>query len=151
MSSTHGTNWEKASSLQFENQTKKTGVQLHLRIERCRGLGTFYTYQCEVFIGFVAANKSVQGIFQNLAPLKYVLIYKLSQDHLERVFSAVRSAGGFSNNPTTQQFMAAYKRLLFRSTIKRRSRKCISNGQHHYSRYCWRFVLNIQWQNSYHI
>ena len=75
------------------------------------------------FIGFLAAIKSVQGIFQDLvalpsAPLKYLLTYKLSQDHLELFFSAVRAAGGFNNNPTAQQFMAAYKRLLFRSTIK---------------------------------
>ena len=74
------------------------------------------------FIGFLAAIKSVQGTFQDLialpsAPLKCLLTYKLSQDHLELFFSAVRAAGGF-NNPTAQQFMAAYKRLLFRSTIK---------------------------------
>ena len=33
-------------------------------------------------------------------------------------FGAVRSAGGFNNNPTTQQFTAAYKRLLLRSHIE---------------------------------
>ena len=57
------------------------------------------------FIGFLAAIKSVQGTFQDLvalpsAPLKCLLTYKLSQDHLELFFSAVRAAGGF-NNPTT--------------------------------------------------
>ena len=75
------------------------------------------------FIGFLAAIKSVQDIFQDLvalpsAPLKYLLTYKLSQDHLELFFSAVRAAGCFNNNLTAQQFMVAYKRLLFRSTIK---------------------------------
>jgi hypothetical protein len=42
----------------------------------------------------------------------------LSQDHLELFFGAVRSAGGFNNNPTTQQFTAAYKCLLLRSHIE---------------------------------
>ena len=37
---------------------------------------------------------------------------------MELFFSTVCAAGGFNNNPTAQQFMAAYKRLLFRSTIK---------------------------------
>ena len=76
------------------------------------------------FIGFLAAIKSVRSIFQDLvsqksgAPLKYLLTYKLSQDHLELFFSAVRAAGGFNNNPTAQQFTASYKRLLLRSAIK---------------------------------
>ena len=73
---------------------------------------------------------------------KACLTYKLSQDHLELFFSAVRAAGGF-NNPTAQQFMAAYKRLLLRSTIK--------GGQHYHSWYCWWFLQNIKWQSSYHI
>jgi len=75
------------------------------------------------FIGFMAAIESVKGIFEDMvgseaAPLKYLLTYKMSQDHLELFFGAVRSAGGFNNNPTAQQFTAAYKRLLMRSSIK---------------------------------
>ncbi|KAG1655031.1 DNA transposase THAP9 [Nymphon striatum] len=75
------------------------------------------------FIGFLVAIRSTQNLFANLverdeAPLKYMLTYKFSQDHLELFFAAVRSAGGFNNNPTTQQFTAAYKRLLMRSSIQ---------------------------------
>jgi len=40
--------------------------------------------------------------------MKYLLTYKFSQDHIELFFGAVRSTGGFNNNPT------AYKRLLMR-------------------------------------
>ena len=74
------------------------------------------------FVGFLLAIKSIKGIFQDFvepvgAPLRYLLTYKLSQDHLELFFGAVRSAGGFNNNPTAQQFTAAYKRLLLRSSI----------------------------------
>ena len=74
------------------------------------------------FIGFLAATKSTKGLFFELvwkkeAPLKYLLMYKTSQDHLELFFKAVRAAGGCNNNPTTIQFTAAYKRLLLRSDI----------------------------------
>jgi len=50
--------------------------------------------------------------------MKYLLMYKFSQDHLELFFGAVRQAGGFNNNPTVKQFTASYKRLLMRSHIK---------------------------------
>ena len=75
------------------------------------------------FIGFLLAIKSIKGIFFDLveeeqAPMKYLLTYKFSQDHLELFFGAVRSSGGFNNNPTAQQFTAAYKRLLLRSSIE---------------------------------
>lgn len=72
------------------------------------------------FVGFLVAITSVKGIFNELvqspqAPLKSLLTYKLSQDQLELFFGTVRSAGGFNNNPTVQQFTSAYKRLLVRS------------------------------------
>ena len=54
---------------------------------------------------------------RNDAPMRYLLTYKLSQDHLELFFSAVRARGGFNNNPTALQFQAAYKRLLMRRSI----------------------------------
>lgn len=40
------------------------------------------------------------------------MTYKLSQDHLETFFSAVRRRGGFNNNPSCKQFKAAYKKLM---------------------------------------
>lgn len=78
------------------------------------------------FIGFITAIKSVLSLFDTLVqnakgedgPMKYMLTYKLSQDHLELFFGAVRSACGCNNNPTVRQFMAAYKRLLMRHEIK---------------------------------
>lgn len=75
------------------------------------------------FLGFLLNINSVKEIFQQYvgsenAPLKYLLMYKLSQDHLELFFSAVRSKGGFNNNPTVLQFKTAYKWLLMRHHIK---------------------------------
>lgn len=66
------------------------------------------------FVGFLVAIESVKGIFAEMiekedAPLKYLLTYKLSQDHLVLFFGAIRSSGGFNNNPTAQQFTASYK------------------------------------------
>ena len=65
------------------------------------------------FLGFVIAIKAFQNLFRNLVTsgkLKYILTYKFSQDHLELFFCALRACGGFNNNPTAQQFRAAYKR-----------------------------------------
>jgi len=45
------------------------------------------------------------------------MTYKLSQDHLETFFSAVRSRGGFNNNPTAKQFITSYKRLLVHADV----------------------------------
>ena len=75
------------------------------------------------FIGFLVGIKSFQGIFHDLvevedAPLKYVLTYKFSQDHLELFFGAVRASGRTNNNPTAEQFISIYKRLLLRSSIQ---------------------------------
>jgi hypothetical protein len=75
------------------------------------------------FIGFLCAIHSVKALYSSYvetpdAPLKYLLTYKLSQDHLELFFSAIRSALGYNNNPTAKQFSAAYKRLLIRHEIK---------------------------------
>ena len=93
---------------------------LHLR--NPQGQPMYTTCRKTGFVGFLVAIKSTKGIFHDLverdqAPLKYLLTYKLSQDQFELFFGAIRSAGGFNNNPTAQQFTAAYKRLLLRSSI----------------------------------
>ena len=81
------------------------------------------------FIGFLTAIKSTKALFRDLveiqqAPLTNLLMYKFSQDHLELFFGAVPSAGGFNNNPTAQQFTAAYKRLLLQSSIQGGNGNC---------------------------
>lgn len=45
------------------------------------------------------------------------MTYKLSQDHLETFFSAMHNYAGFNNNPTTKEFIAAYKRLLVHADV----------------------------------
>lgn len=74
------------------------------------------------FLGFLLAINSFKGIYDDLVKneklLDYVATYKFSQDHLEMFFSAIRSRGGFNNNPSASQFASAYKRLLIHSEIK---------------------------------
>lgn len=59
------------------------------------------------------------------APCRYLLTYKLSQDHLELFFSVIRARGGFNNNPNVRQFRGAYKRLLVRHQVKRGTGNCL--------------------------
>lgn len=49
--------------------------------------------------------------------MSYFLTYKLSQDHLELFFSAVRSHCGHNNNPTCMQFMTVLKKLLTHARV----------------------------------
>lgn len=75
------------------------------------------------FVGFYNAVISVIEIYEtyvksNEAPLKYLLTYKMSQDHLELFFCAIRSRGGWCSNPTAAQFVNAYKQLLIHHEIK---------------------------------
>ncbi|CAB4037339.1 THAP domain-containing 9, partial, partial [Paramuricea clavata] len=75
------------------------------------------------FLGFLLCINAVVGLAEDLVNaenpvLKYLLTYKMSQDHLELFFSAVRACGGWNNNPTTRQFVAAYKQLLMRHNIE---------------------------------
>ncbi|KAJ4948187.1 hypothetical protein JOQ06_019724 [Pogonophryne albipinna] len=81
-------------------------------------------------VGFIASCISVWNVFQEAvckpnAQCRYLLTYKLSQDHLELFFSAVRARGGFNNNPTARQFTAAYKRLLVKLQVRTGTGNCI--------------------------
>jgi hypothetical protein len=72
------------------------------------------------FIGLIICLTSVQNMVDDLIKTKlldYILTYKVSQDHIEMFFSAIRSRGGYNNNPTAKQFEGAYKRLLLKTEI----------------------------------
>ncbi|KAL1480477.1 hypothetical protein MTO96_050994 [Rhipicephalus appendiculatus] len=80
------------------------------------GIPVFKTPRKTPFLGFLITIESVLGLASTLlltdaAPLRYFLTYKLSLDHIE-LFAAVRAKGGWNNNPTVSQFVAAYKRLV---------------------------------------
>eukprot|EP00795_Rhopilema_esculentum_P009936 gene9936-18544_t len=73
-------------------------------------------------LGFVSAAKSIIAIAEDLLTresnqLKYLLTYKFSQDHIELLFSCIRSRGGFNNNPNALQFKTALRQILLRNSI----------------------------------
>ena len=68
-------------------------------------------------IGFLLNIESLLGLAKMLllgqTPVqKYLLTYKLSKDHIELFFAAVRQRGGWNNNPSAMHFASAYKALL---------------------------------------
>jgi hypothetical protein len=90
---------------------------------KLNGVPVVQTNRRTGFLGFLVDIESLMSMFtkyiQSETPLlKYILTYKISQDHLEIFFSAVRSRGGSNNNPTCKQFEAIYKRLLLHTEIK---------------------------------
>ena len=65
------------------------------------------------FVGFIVTLKSIEDIAEKLISkgYKYVLTYRLSQDHLETLFSRIRRRGGWNNNPNVLQFQYALRSL----------------------------------------
>lgn len=64
------------------------------------------------FLGFIIDILNLKNLYCNYIEtgyLHYILSYKLSQDHLETLFSCFRSMGGFNNNPNCVQFSASFK------------------------------------------
>lgn len=81
------------------------------------------------FLGMIISLHNVVQIYETfIKPSNgYLLTYKLSQDHLENFFSAVRSKGGYSNNPTCYQFTNIFKKLLVHADVKEsKYANCIS-------------------------
>lgn len=60
------------------------------------------------FIGLIIDMKSALALYEEMVEnthmLKYVPLYKISQDHLELFFSSIRARGGFNNNPNAINF-----------------------------------------------
>ena len=93
------------------------------------------------FLGFIMAIDSITSNFNDFVvkndpprtspiqnddqqPMKYLLTYKFSQDHIEHFFGCVRSHGGCNSNPTARQFTAIYKRLLTHHEVKSANSNC---------------------------
>ena len=73
-------------------------------------------------IGFVSPAKSILSIAEELIfcsdnPYKYLLTYKLSQDHLEMFFSCVGARRGFNNNPHALQLKYAFRKILLHNAV----------------------------------
>jgi hypothetical protein len=72
-------------------------------------------------LGILINMNSIEGIVDEhiikKEHLKYLLTYKLSQDHLDMFFCNIRARGGFNNIPTAAQFESAYKKILVHTEL----------------------------------
>lgn len=72
-------------------------------------------------IGFQSAADSYirlgRSLFSKYPDVKFLLAYKLGQDHIETLFSKIRSRGGFNNNPNVVQFTSAIKGLRVKTEV----------------------------------
>ena len=50
-------------------------------------------------------------------PFTYLLTYQYSQDHLELLFSCIRSRGGWNNNPNCSQLKYSLRKMLMRNAV----------------------------------
>lgn len=74
------------------------------------------------FLGFAICFSSIINIYyrdiETGQKLKFLPVYKCSQDHLELFFGSVRAQGGYNNNPSCLQFRTAYRKLLVHTEIR---------------------------------
>jgi DNA transposase THAP9 len=67
------------------------------------------------FVGLIICLKNCLFLYEQLVAtgeLKFLPLYKFSQDHIELLFGLIRSKGGFNPNPNAVQLMGAYKRVF---------------------------------------
>ena len=65
------------------------------------------------FVGLLMDFEALIGMYDEYivkGDLKFIPTYKLNQDHIELFFGTSPSQGGYNNNPTCRQFIAAYKK-----------------------------------------
>lgn len=74
------------------------------------------------FKGFLVDIETIKAMYteyvENENLLDRLPVFTMSQDHLECFFGKVRSLNRQNDNPTEQQFIAAYRKLLCISDIK---------------------------------
>lgn len=121
----------KFSNIQFRKPlNERTYEELHGEAQRIikyiinlkdqKGLCVYTSKRKTGFIGFIINLTNIFELYSQIKKhnMDYLLTFKLSQDFLETFFGAIRSRGGFNNNPNVIQFKSAYKRLLIKNEIK---------------------------------
>lgn len=64
-----------------------------------------------------SALETAKTIFRQYPTARFIMTYRLCQDHIETLFSKIRSKSGFNNNPDVMQFKSALKGLLMKADI----------------------------------
>lgn len=73
------------------------------------------------FRGFIINMANFKSIYEELVEsnlLNCLPTFKFSQDHLESFFGRIRSLPGCNDNPTTEQFIAGFKKIVVCNEIK---------------------------------
>ena len=108
----------------FENFVSDC-VEFLLSLKTIDGDSIIHSRKSTGFLSFIFCLTSLKNLAKLLftsSSLKYVLSYKLSQDHLELFFNCVRRSCGWNNNPTALQFSRIFKRLLKHAGVEASSR-----------------------------
>lgn len=89
------------------------GLQL---IENGKKVSILNSRSFTPFFGFLQNIESFKGIYNDYG-LNELYTFSICQDHLESFFGCIRRMNGCNDNPSEQQFSAAYKKLLFQNEI----------------------------------
>ena len=91
------------------------------------------TYRRKTFlVGFIIAALGIKQLRYDLRtreehPFKYVLTYKLSQDHRKLLFACIQGKSGFNNTPDVVQLNSSLRKILLRnSIIDSKQTKCLA-------------------------
>ena len=91
-----------------------------VRLRMPSGEVVLHTRKFTPILGLCLASKSVMDVSAALLEeqdFKYVLPYKMSQDHVELLFGRIRRMGGYNNNPNVVQLQHAMRRLTLHNFI----------------------------------
>lgn len=109
------------SNFQSKEEIIKQSMDYFNSLELLNGKPIRTSRRKAFVIGFETAATSFlrlgKYIFDKFPNTKYLLAYKLGQDHIETLFSKIRSKGGFNNNPNIVAFKSALKSVLVKSDI----------------------------------
>lgn len=93
------------------------------------GQSLLHSRRSTPFLGFLLNMKAVITLYHaevETGYLRYLLMYKVSQDHLELFFYMIRSGLGANNNPSAHEFERRYKQLLIHMQVREgREGNCI--------------------------
>jgi len=81
----------------------------YLKTLKCDGVLLILGGRKMFIVGFIVTMSSTLQVaykllYRSQSPFKFVLTYKMSQDHLELFFGYIRVRGGSNNNPNCIQF-----------------------------------------------
>lgn len=123
--SMHQGGWKKPVNEQNVNNIKElfdsTIRYLSLLKEPANRRNLIETGRKTGFLGFIICMNSLLAMYDFLICkkkiLKYIPGHKICQDHLELFFGLIRAHGGHNDNPTSQQFQAAFKKVIVQNEL----------------------------------